>query len=875
MKFNSINLNSEEDLKIKVIIPYLKDLGFNFDELDFETSLSIRLGTKTYNIDEREVARGRIDILAKKDNCNLFVLEVKKDLNDIDNNDIEQAISYARLVHPIAPFAIISNGKSTVVYNAITKNELKNKNEIDKNCIFENNIDNDIKLKYEALKNFIGYSLNNVQLFTQGQIEQRMFPLIGDNKDLSKKFIPELFVIRKNLYIEFDSFLKSNDSCFAIIGESGVGKTNCICDLVNKYSKDNIVLFLNGTLLYGTLINNIKDDFNWVFSQHLETIEILKRLDGLSSKNIIKILIFIDAIDEVTTNNFELELNDIIQKLINFPKIKLCFTCKTYDWERFVNIKSQTSYTKEKLFKKTPFILDKFNNLELNEADSKYRETFKYSGILTENLKNEVELGIMLRILSEVYEGKELPDKFNELELFKEYLNKKLEKIDSETGYNILKEIGKIIIQYDTEYAWHKNTGIVDEDILRTKLSIPIRDKLFPELFSHNILIRHELENGKKYIAFYYNRFKNYVISVLSFNLPHLNQNEFKECLQILFKGQNGQESILWYIKIASSDHLQTIKSYYEMRAEQFIKSYNEILNKYFIQIKEKFDPSTSAEIGLLISDDVNFGMLSYAFRKIDVVKDKFVKVINKNDFKLDVLFKEYKVEFIKSSRYNFMTINPNKAAVEVILDQLEKIVEKEKLNENNNTDLALEKIQAILFFYSENFGLQKICYLYKIPYIKPLLPLNILDLSKKLQLKFAKSYIADERISEQIKNGKTQFHPQELKIILNEVDIENEALGLIRNNKDLLLGKKGVEATLYKYLNVILSNSDVISIPYLPFPDLDEKEAIESDYKISEYFKSLPKVYSLYSNEKLKEYVIKFFDFNSFSANNKFRLSL
>ncbi|MDQ3022392.1 MAG: hypothetical protein M3R36_17765 [Bacteroidota bacterium] len=204
------------------------------------------------------------------------------------------------------------------------------------------------------------------------------------------------------------------------------------------------------------------------------------------------------------------------------------------------------------------------------------------------------------------------------------------------------------------------------------------------------------------------------------------------------------------------------------------------------------------------------------------------------------------------SSRNNFMTLNPKKIAIKEILAQLEKIVNVENLNETNNTALAIEKIQAILFYYSEKFGFEKISYSYKSPYIQPLLPLNILDLSNKIKIKLARGYIADQRVLKMKSEGQNSFSEQEFKTIFNEEEIEREALELIRSKKDFPMEKVGIDSTLHKYLNVLLLNKTaVIDKSYLPLPDLSEQEAYDRSMKLTGQYSTLSKIYFLYSNEQ------------------------
>ena len=108
---------TEEDVTGKILLPYLKDLGIDVSEIFLEYSFSIRLGRKKH-------AMGRSDILCRRHNKNLFVIEVKNESNKITDDDRDQGISYARLLDEIAPFTIISNGITTKIYDSISKEEL-------------------------------------------------------------------------------------------------------------------------------------------------------------------------------------------------------------------------------------------------------------------------------------------------------------------------------------------------------------------------------------------------------------------------------------------------------------------------------------------------------------------------------------------------------------------------------------------------------------------------------------------------------------------------------------------------------------------------------------------------------------------------------
>ena len=186
-------LMNEEDIRGKLLLPFLNSLGFDASEISLENSFSIRLGKSQHKI------KGRSDILCKRNGNNLFIIELKSDSVSITQKDIDQGISYARLLADnIAPFTIISNGKTTKIFDSITREEITGKNISEHSSYFQNDYtlstDIDLRIRYEALKNFVSFSQENLKLFCEGQVRDRMGPIIGSFDNPYSKFVKELYI---------------------------------------------------------------------------------------------------------------------------------------------------------------------------------------------------------------------------------------------------------------------------------------------------------------------------------------------------------------------------------------------------------------------------------------------------------------------------------------------------------------------------------------------------------------------------------------------------------------------------------------------------------------------------------------------------------
>jgi hypothetical protein len=881
---------NEEDIKIKVVQPYIDSLGFTLDEIKFEKTFKIKLGTLTHDIssgEQSEIARGRLDILCRRDNINLFIIEVKSPNKSITPADIDQGISYARLVHPIAPFLLVTNGENTKVIDVITKNELKNKNIGAESKYWQDglelSVDEDLDLRYEALKNFIGYSLNNMKLFSRSQYEDRMQRLKGDISQLDKKkYIPELFLPRKKLIDEFDNHMKSSSKCFALIGESGVGKTNYICNLVEYFSEKHIVFFFNSANLVKPIIETMKEDFDWFFSSQLEAIEILRRIKALTDNDKVKgkVCFFFDAIDEAPSRNFNLDVEDFLSKLKRFPNIKVCVSCKSSEWHRFLSIKDTPSYLSEVLYKvekdeaifqkknrhtkqlRTDNILgyrvERFSDYEIRELDKRYKTFFKYKGQISGDLKSECKLGFMLRVLAEVYRGEPLPVSVSTCEVLDKYLKMKLDKMDDpEIAKNSLRAIGKALIESEKSHD-DSRSGYVEESKLRERLGLSISEKIHPELFSYNLLSRVYLHDGREFIGFYYTKIRDYIITIHSLGLPSLNEKDFRELIPDLFNGIVGQSTINWYSTIAKPEHHKILLEYTQTRALLFLNEYESILEHNFPNLKESFLPYTSGKIGIAMVDIRNRFFGSYGFFPLTNGNQNIIEVIRpSSDIELtkEMIRRGVKIYTIEGP--SFFNKDPKDAAKKEIKRQLEKIIEEGLLNEDNNFGILLEKIIAILNNYRKELELKPQDNNYYSPWTYEFLPSTCDEILERIKIFYAKRYFREKKARELKINDYAK---------LDNYEIEREAKKAIAENIYIpepdIAGSFPPFKVLKKSILRYKERKTRIDKPLLPHPDILEKDKIMGriEQTGSDGRSIADRLIVQYSDGQLKKYIQSFF---------------
>lgn len=111
--FNN-NIKTEEDVKVKIVLPLLKQLGYEQNDIGYETSIPVQIGTK-------KIPAIRSDIEIRVEGNAQLIIDTKNPKVTISEKEILQCTSYAKLVStPPALYAVTTNGYDCVVTNIYT-----------------------------------------------------------------------------------------------------------------------------------------------------------------------------------------------------------------------------------------------------------------------------------------------------------------------------------------------------------------------------------------------------------------------------------------------------------------------------------------------------------------------------------------------------------------------------------------------------------------------------------------------------------------------------------------------------------------------------------------------------------------------------------
>lgn len=224
---------------------------FRMVNVQYQKSFSIKFGhhNVVVNLKEPSVnpARAIFDVLLTVDDKNMILLELKREGLTLTDEDISQGISYARLIHPMPPLTLISNGEDNLFYNTYTKENISKTN-VDLEYI-QNLIDNSFQLAINDFKDAISVLLNKEpDLFSKiiNQITDVKFErLLGTVNDFTKPICID-FQIERQCLKQIQTLFTDGAALIGIVGSAFTGKTNLLYQFFNKTkSEKNFLLYLD------------------------------------------------------------------------------------------------------------------------------------------------------------------------------------------------------------------------------------------------------------------------------------------------------------------------------------------------------------------------------------------------------------------------------------------------------------------------------------------------------------------------------------------------------------------------------------------------------------------------------------------------------
>lgn len=653
------DIDNEESVRFAVG-QYFTDLGFALSEMSFEHSFSIRLGhteidpgaSTEVNTHHRSI-RGRSDLLLMRNGLPLAIVETKRADHSLTEKDAIQAISYARLLRQVAPFAIVTNGSTTKVYDTLADSdklidfELSDASESRWNRNGQHLAGLSDDLRYFAAKKLISINLGTFQSFCRKQLETRFIELLGDANQY-RPVIPETYEIRPELETAFELWQASSQKCFGLVGESGSGKTNFMCMKAMELVKSRYVLFYPAHSLRDGFFEAIRSDLEWEFLQNRSLPYLLDRLEDIAHQGDTEIIIFIDGLDEFPGDFASLvsELNEFVTRS-NALLIRLVVSCKSFDWDSLV-LRGGRYYTPFGLatYPQSPSVtapnderprgeyigyhLKDFTAAELENVYHKYRTVFSLPGSkLTAQVQEQLRFPLLLRLFAETYCGStaQLPTELSSPDVFSRFIEQKLGLVSQpDVARRLLGSIASKLVEGNRR-------EILVEEFLETAIS-PEHQKIVNDIFRVGLLIARPTHSGTKEASFAFEKLRSYVyvvhgkhwtdlepsvvaseIAALIANQQQLGLEAIRFFVEEIDRGESMvltylvDEHLAAFLLLTSGgsrhtqyqvpiQHLDTNDKSraYRNRLEQYSRSYSRIILRHFQRLAARIVPYTKGE---------------------------------------------------------------------------------------------------------------------------------------------------------------------------------------------------------------------------------------------------------------------------------------
>ncbi|MBK0392113.1 type I restriction enzyme HsdR N-terminal domain-containing protein [Ramlibacter algicola] len=540
-------LRSEDDIRAKVVVPWLLAHGFPIAALSIEFSFRIRLGRSVLGVSGGATSRHqskaihspRADVLVRNDRGdNLLIVEVKAPGEPLDDRARDQGISYARCIAEgnIAPYVVLTNGESTRVFDSISRLELGRDVRLSDACSSRTFYvtPDELSLRAEALEALISFSPENLMAFCDAQARFRMKPLLGEGVDSDKKFIPELFVEREDIAFRLaDALDVKGHRVTLLTGHPQVGKTNVVCHAVlNRLAAGQPCLFYPAMGLQKSLLAELAHDFEWEFSGASDTYsQLARKLNNVLQRANKRLTIFIDGLNETSVQLARAIDADCSRVSGDRVQIVISFTHSSAP-RILRDAGGNSSYLAEEagisahganLIALDPEAAVRTNDWNLihvsryspEERDRAY-EVYASAYRVTVPKKSHKKtrdpyvLGIAMR----EYRGGQLPDSLDEPSLLRRFLDSKMGRAVGLEEYNIplcLRELGREMIRAGAP---------VPIEALCRIWSHPIAQKIPSGFFESALLMTEVDAHGQLSVDFYYGRERDYVIACMAQEWP-------------------------------------------------------------------------------------------------------------------------------------------------------------------------------------------------------------------------------------------------------------------------------------------------------------------------------------------------------------------
>jgi hypothetical protein len=330
-----------------------------------QKSFSVNFGRHKVMVDFKEPSqyntRAIYDILltTEDEKVNLILLELKKEGHRISEDDIEQGISYARLIHPMPPITLISNGSDNLFFNTYTKAKIDN-DSVDFDFIMSL-IDNSFKLALndfkQTIETLVGRDPKIIVQVINDISASRFESISGELSDLTKPICQD-FIIERELTKNLKRKTKEKN-LIGIIGHAFSGKTTILYEYYKSYSNNShAVYYLDCKKAGYSIFQHLANHLTRTLGYHIEKEKVREwLLLSLSRSENIEFVFLFDNFDNDISEAIKTEIAELVD-LLTGTSHSVVFT---------INLISYKSISKDKYRNYKTFWGSNTHIMDINE----------------------------------------------------------------------------------------------------------------------------------------------------------------------------------------------------------------------------------------------------------------------------------------------------------------------------------------------------------------------------------------------------------------------------------------------------------------------------------------------------------------------------
>ena len=251
------DLETRIDAAIRHALPFLSR-----DSLRHQIKFSFTFGGKEITIDgsNRESALARADILVSHNEKPLAIFELKRTGIELTDDDAKQGLSYARVLFPMPPLVVVTNGADTRIIETHTGIDWNPDDKSEQNLAAL--IQSAARVANQGLKLAVATLMGtNPDVWAQAvqkASEAVITSLTGTWKNRLLPFVADFQLPRKATAVA-KYLLKNQTRVLIVQGKPMIGKSNILRELVQTSNEDGLVGLFVDCSGGGSIIRQISD----------------------------------------------------------------------------------------------------------------------------------------------------------------------------------------------------------------------------------------------------------------------------------------------------------------------------------------------------------------------------------------------------------------------------------------------------------------------------------------------------------------------------------------------------------------------------------------------------------------------------------------